>query len=422
MNPEVAITRAELLISQQRYAQAIDLLHLALASSPDNARAHSWLALCLAQDRDKLREATREAEMGVHLAPDVSFSHYILSHVWNRRNQNDQALKAINDAIAIDPNDADYHGLKASLLSNQEKWREALESAETGLSHDPEDHLCGAIRVLALERLGRVSDALAESEAAIRRAPDSSDAHASRGWALLQKGKYREAQESFREALRLEPSSEFARQGMIQALNSSNFVFRFFYQMMIWISRLDSKVQWGMIIGLWFGMNFLESLSDRYPPLKPWVFPILVFYLLFVMMSWIMHPLFNTLLRFHSFGRYLLSDKEKWASNLIAGTLVFGVVFGTGISVWYGTPIYAILPIMHAIFLTLPISVAFNTDARWATVVAAIVAVGFGLLYLVNVLLMMGGMVIMAFFLAFTYGILIYCFVGNFLTQAEEKY
>ena len=54
--------------------------------------------------------------------------------------------------------------------------------------------------------------------------------------------------------------------------------------------------------------------------------------------------------------------------------------------------------------------------------VAAIVAVGFGLLYLVNVLLMMGGMVIMAFFLAFTYGILIYCFVGNFLTQAEEKY
>ena len=125
MNSEVAITRAELLISQQRYTQAIDLLHLALASSPDNARAHAWLALCLSQNRDKLREATREAEQGVHLAPDESFPHYILAHVWNNRNQNDQALKAINDAIAIDPDFGVYHGLKASLLSNQEKWQEA---------------------------------------------------------------------------------------------------------------------------------------------------------------------------------------------------------------------------------------------------------------------------------------------------------
>ncbi len=421
MNPEAAITRAELLISQHRFGQAVELLHFALAGSPDNARAHSWLALCLAQDRDQLREATREAELAVHLAPDESFSHYILSLVWDYRNQNEQALAAIGQAIAIAPNVADFHGVKAHVLSKQRKWREALEAAETGLSHDPEDQKCAAIRVVALERLGRVGDALAESESAIRRDPDSADAHATRGWALLQKGQYRSAQESFREALRLEPSSEFARHGMIQALNSSNFFFRYFYRIMIWISRLDPRVQWGMIIGLWFGMQVLGNLSDRYPALKPWVFPISIFYLLFVMMSWIMHPLFNAFLRFHPFGKHLLSGKERWASNLIAGTILFGIVSGAGLAFHYGNPIYALLPILHAIYLTIPLSVAFNTDAQWATIVAILVAVGFGLLYVLNVFLLMGDMVIMQLMIAFTYGILIYCFVGQSLTRAEAR-
>ena len=129
MNPETAVSRAELLISQRRYPQAIELLRQALAGDPDHARAHSWLALCMAQDRDHWRAATGEAELGVHLAPDQPFSHYILSYIWDYRNQNDQALAAIAQAISLAPTVADFHGVRAHLLSKQGKWKETLEAA-----------------------------------------------------------------------------------------------------------------------------------------------------------------------------------------------------------------------------------------------------------------------------------------------------
>lgn len=421
MNPEVAISRAELLISQQRYPQAIESLHQALAQMPNDARAHSLLGLCLAQNRDQLTAATREAEQGVHLAPDDSFSHYILAIIWDQRNRNAPAMEAINQAIVLDPASAEYHGLRGHLLAKQNQWQPALDAAQTGLSHDPEDQRCAAIRVLALERLGRVGDALAVAESAIRQAPDSAHAHASRGWALLQQGQYRPAQESFREALRLEPSSEFARQGMMQALNSSNFFFRFFYHIMIRVSRLDARVQWILIIGLWFGMRGLQTLSETMPAIAPWILPISVFYLLLVMMSWIMQPLFNTFLRFHPFGKHLLSKKEVWASNLIAGTIVLGIIIGLILGFLHREPIIALIPMMFGIYLTIPLSVAFNAQAKWAITTAIIVAAGFGVLYLANVGLMLFNIAIAPLLMAFIYGILIYCFVGQALVKAEER-
>ncbi len=422
MTPDAAVSRAELLIGQNRYAQAIELLHQALAASPNDGRAHSLLALCLSENRDQLREATREAETGVHLAPDQPFSHYILSVVLERRNQNEQAMNAIEQALALAPTATPFHAVKAQLFSKQGKWKEALQAAEEGLAHDPEHEQCAAIRVFALERMGRVSDALAESERAVRQAPDSSHAHATRGWALLQKGNYRESQEAFREALRLEPSSEFARSGMIQALNSSNLFFRVFHQAMVWVSRLDSRMQWGLIIGLWFGMRFLRSLARTYPALGPWIFPISIIYLLLVMMSWIMHPLFNTFLRFHPFGKHLLSKKEIWASNLIAGTLVFGGIMGLAIGLGRQSTIAGVLPCLLAIYLTIPISVAFQTTARWAVIVSATAAVAFGLLFLANVVSLAMGTTNLTVLMLFSYGILVYCFVGVGLIRAEQRY
>ncbi len=421
MNLESNLERASLLISQRRYKQAIELLHLILASSPNLGIAHSWLALCLTNNRDHLIEATREAEQAVHLAPDDAYSHYVLSVVWMIRNRWDSALEAIDNTIALSPGDGEYHGTRAEILANLERWAESLKAAETGLSFDPESDKCMAARVLALERLGRVSESLKESEAAIRNDPDSSHAHAMRGWALLQRGDYRGSQAAFREALRLEPSSEFARSGMIQALNSSNFFFRFFYRAMIALSRLDSRVRWGLIIGLWFGMQFLSGLAKTYPALAPWVTPLSIFYLLFVMMSWIMMPLFNTFLRFHPFGKHLLSKKEKWASNLIFGSLLYGLVSGgIALGVW-GIPQLAVLPVLHGIYMTIPISVAFNTEVKWATIVAAVIASLFAVVFLVNTLSLMFGAIILPLMLGFTFGILIYCFLGQWLTRARRR-
>jgi len=422
MGASAAVERARLLISQQRYTMAQDLLHQELTRESDNAMVHSLLAFCLSQNRDQLKEATRVAEQGVFLAPDSPFSHYILALIWKDRNQTDKALESIAESLALDPTDATLHGLKAQLLSKQSDWKGALRSAEEGLTFDPEDETCGTIRTVALERLGKVVDARQQAEESLRQNPDSTWAHSSQGWARLQQGDYQGAQRSFAEALRLSPSNEMARDGMIQALNSTNFVYRWFYRLMIQMSRLDSRVQWALIIGLWMGMRFLNGLARDNPALKPWVLPISLLYLLLVMMTWIMAPLFNTMLRFHPYGKHLLTAKEKWASNLIAGTLGISLALAATIGVVQGAWIDALLPLLTGLYLTIPIVIPFNCDASWARMVGIFVAVIFGILYFAINIPLVFGVFAEALFPVFMIGLLVYCFAGQALMSAEPKY
>jgi Flp pilus assembly protein TadD len=421
VNTENHIQRATLLLQQNRPQSAADSLRQALTIDPNHARAHALLGLCLAMDRDKLAEATREAEQAVHLSPADPYVHYLHSVVLDARELPDKALVAINESLQLDPTDPDAHGMRAHLLFQKRKYQDALNSAETGLQYDAEHQRCQAVRVIALERLGRVGDAVVEADRAVRLDPDSADAHAGRGWALLQKGEYRESQVAFREALRLNPGNEFARQGMMNAINSGNIVFRLMFRLMVKLSRLDPRVQWGLIIGMWVLMQLLGSLQKTMPGLAPFILPITIFYLLFVMLSWIIHPLFNTLLRFHPFGKFLLSGKEKWASNAIAGTLMFGIGAGIAGSIIQQDYFVAFMAILLGIYMTIPLSVPFNTEVTWATIVASLIASGFGLLYLANVGLFFFGLVSMNFLQIFTWGILIYCFASQILLKARPK-
>ena len=413
------IERALLLIQQNRCEQAEQFLGKALAEDPQDGYAHSLLAICMTRDRDRLLEATREAEAAIHADPDEAFSYYAHSMVMSKRGQNDQALQSIQRAIELNPTSADCHGKQAELYLDKKKWKACLQSAETGLQFDPENEVCAAYRSLALERVGNVTDALAEADRAIQQNPDSSYAHANRGWALLNKGEIKESQVSFREALRLDPSNEFARSGMVSALNSNNFIFRNFYRFMLKMSRLDSRVQWGLIIGLWLGIRMLGSIAAANPWLQPWVMPISIFYLLFVMMSWIAVPLFNAFLRFHPFGKHLLSTKEKWASNAILIAIGIGIITSI-VCLAQGNLLAGFLAVVFSIYMTIPLSIPFNTSVQWATIVAGLIAGFFGLMFLaIEFALGMGYTI--ALIPIYQFGILIYCFAGQALLKAEDR-
>lgn len=422
MNAEAAIARATLLISQHRYPKAQELLQQALAADPDNARAHSWLALCLLQNKDLLRDATRAAERGVFLGPDDPFTHYILASVWETRNEINKALESIDEAIALDPANAGSFALRAQLFLKKSDWSAALESAEEGLARDPEDDALQGLRVIALERLGRVGDARAQAELARQQSPDSSVAHTSLGYALLKEGNYRQAQESFAEALRLAPTNELARMGMIQALNSSNFLYRWMFLLLSKVSRLSGQYQWALIIGLWLGMQFLQRIAADRPWLQTWVIPISMFYLLLVMMTWIMEPLFNTMLRFHPFGKYLLSNKEKWASNLIAMTLAISLLLAIVMVVMAGAWVVAVIPLLMGLYLMIPIVVPFKCEVPWTIVVSTLIAIGFAGLYLVFNIGLLFDQLFASILPLFMFGIVVYCFASQFLMRMEKKF
>jgi tetratricopeptide (TPR) repeat protein len=319
--------------------------------------------LCLLNDKDQWREATREAELAVGLAPDHYFTHYVRAVALEKRNHFDEALKAIESALEVNPYVATVHALKASVFFQLRRWKPALEAAESGLEVDAENEACASLRSLSLEKLGRVGESVDIADQTVAKNPDSTHAHTTRGWALLQSGQYRKAAESFREALRLGPTNEAARTGMIHALNNHFFVFRIVYRFYAFMGRLAGYAQWMIILGAFVGMQLLRGVARANPALEPYVNPISYAYMSFCILTWTATPLFNAFLRFHPFGKYLLSSSERLASSLVAGLLVFGVLAGIAASMI--SIDLTFLSFILPVFLAMIIASAFEMEKGW---------------------------------------------------------
>jgi tetratricopeptide (TPR) repeat protein len=315
--------RALLLYQQSRYDLAEQELRQAMAEEPNNASAHALLALCLC-DRKDFSAATREAEEAIHLAPDVAFTHYALAYILYHRDHLKQAEAAIQQALELAPWDADYHALLASIRLNQRRWPDALAAAEQGLLFDAEHTGCVNVRAMALVKLGRRAEAGATIGEALRRDPEEALTHANQGWTLLEQNQPQKAMEHFREALRLEPNLEWARQGIVEALKARHWLYRQMLRYFLWMGRLSSRAQWGVILGLLFAQQILaKAVPPALAPLGEIVFWCVI---VFVLLTWTADPLFNLLLRMNRFGRLALSREQIRASNWVGGCLFLALV------------------------------------------------------------------------------------------------
>ncbi|MGB7325642.1 MAG: tetratricopeptide repeat protein [Rubripirellula sp.] len=323
--------RAQMLAGTGRMDLAERDLRQMLAEEPRDAHAHALLALVILPDSARFDEATDEAKMSVGIEPDSPFTHYALAQCYLNRGRYAEAETAILESLRLEPYDADFYTVLARCRLSTQQYQAALDAAEQGLSVDPEHIDCANLRAITLERLGRGDEAISAARTNLARDPDNSLSHAALGWTLVNNGKHQEAQLAFREALRLDPTDEMSRQGLMTAMNNRSFVFRMIHKFYVAMSRLNSKAAMGMIFGAWLLMQILGSLVGRIPALGPLIFPILVCYVLFVVLTWIANPLFNTVLRFHPFGQHLLTRTERWASNLMAPCLLlamFGLFVG----------------------------------------------------------------------------------------------
>ncbi len=333
---------------------AEDLLRQVLSRHPEEAIAHFYLAFCALQDPQRLEEATTEAEQCVHLAPDQPFSHFVMAEVWKTRNHIDKALESIETAIALNPDNEAFYGARAEYFSRQDKYREALESANLGLSINPNHERCLAQRLSAMGQIGQVSEIVALAKEALRLHPNSATAHTNHGWAMLQTGEYKAAQESYAEALRLAPGREPARLGMIKALSAKNFAFRWNFMLLTQLIRWNEKHKRRELS---LGMQAL--------------LPLLHFVILVI---WISTPLFNLWLRFHPFGKFLLSDREKLATNLIltAWFLAGSLGLATSVTNHHWWPL--VVGIATGLGLTIAITVPFQCRARWTRILGTAIA------------------------------------------------
>src|SRR5277367_2234210 len=101
--PSGYVQRGLLLKQQRRYSEAEGFFRDALAQNPRDSFALMQLAACQLQLPNRGRDA----------------------------------LQSIDGALAIEPNEAGYHGMRAFILSALDREADALKAADAGIEIDP---------------------------------------------------------------------------------------------------------------------------------------------------------------------------------------------------------------------------------------------------------------------------------------------
>lgn len=351
------LERARLLMDQDRWEDAAKYLKGAIAEDPADSEPHTLLAFCCLHNND-IKGALESARNGVALDPDYFFPHYGLAVALYSDHQFDKALKSIKESIRIDPEYADSHALLGELHAVKHDWENVMQAADTGLEYEPENSSCLRLKATALSKLNRSEEAEEMIQSALSIDPEDSYNLSTNGWHRVEKGEYDQASEFFKNALRLDPFNEEAKSGLMEVLKGKSIIFRPLLRYHLFMSRLKGKSMWGFIIGAYIIFRILKSIASSNPSLEPFITPLIVVYLIFVLYSWLGEHVFNLLLRLHPLGKHILDRYQIQGSNWMAGLLAgSGILFVA----WHYTGISGLgWACVFCAMLSIPFSTAFG--------------------------------------------------------------
>lgn len=318
---ENMIQRAEILIQQQRYAEAEKILKDVLSSDPNDVHMLVLLAEVNLQ-LNRIENAENYIDNAIGISPDSGYLFYIKARIAIQKDKYDEAEKNIQHALELEPDEPDFYAFWASIKQNRKQFEPALDLANRALALDPENILALNVRSTALLKLNKPEEAFKTIEGALREDPNNAYTHANYGWNLLEKGDHKKSLEHFREALTNDPNSAYAKAGMIEALKASNIFYRMFLKYAFWIGNLTEKYQWGVIIGFYAGTRLIRYIATQNEGLQPFLNPIIILLAVIAFSTWVITPVSNLFLRLNKFGKHLLDKKEIMSSNFVGASLL----------------------------------------------------------------------------------------------------
>jgi tetratricopeptide (TPR) repeat protein len=312
--------RGKALLDVNRNEQALEEFSKALTFDSEGIDALAMLSMTQLNLKkwDVAIESIHQL-LGKH--PSFAFGHYLLANYFLYKEQKyTEAEKSILEAIRLDSLDANYFGLYASIFLAEKKWEKALLMANQGLIVDAENTDCLNTRATALNKLNRTDEMDQTVDKLLELNPNDAYSHANVGWSKLEQNDHIGAREHFKEALRVNPNLGTAREGLLESIKAKNLLYRLFLKHQLWLGNLQKFAMIAVLVGF---MMFRVYLSEQDN-----VWASVLFYALFsfVLLSWIMTPLSNLLLRLDPMGKMLLNKKEIMVSNLAACGLLATIV------------------------------------------------------------------------------------------------
>jgi tetratricopeptide (TPR) repeat protein len=236
------LKRADFLIDNLRFKEALKEINNELSADPDNPSAYSLLSTCLV-GLNNYSDAVEAAHKAISLAPEWSYSYANLAYALQLTKDIDGAIQSINTAIELAPEEANYYLKLSYLYAVKRNWEKSLEAAREGLNFDPESLDLINCKAVALSKLKSYQEAKSCLMTAFEINPENKYSQYNMGIFLLdQEGLTDEAEGYFRNALRIDPNFIVAQNGLNEISKRRFWLYKAMLPYTLWrhsLSRLQ---------------------------------------------------------------------------------------------------------------------------------------------------------------------------------------
>jgi tetratricopeptide (TPR) repeat protein len=189
---------------RQKYAEAEQILRLALAEHPRDARALRLMALIL-DEQQRFAEAETFHRRALELAPDSASLYSNFGNHFLRQGQSEKARAAYLRAIELDPSDRNANSHLAQIAVDRKKGAEALHYLDRLPREDQADPVFQLLRAQALKLTRQSASAEALLADVLSRSGQDPRVAYNVGMLFATWKEYVRAEEAFSEALETAP-------------------------------------------------------------------------------------------------------------------------------------------------------------------------------------------------------------------------
>jgi tetratricopeptide (TPR) repeat protein len=186
-----------------KLGEALAMYRDILMADPKNVMV-MHLACLIAMQFDNPRMVLSLSENAITIEPRLAILHQDKATALRRLGVKEQALIAIDHAIALDPQ-ADFYDTRASVLRDMRRYDEAVEALEKAQQLEPYNPKFYNNLAIILGRMGRNDDALACFDTYITMNPHAENGYNNKANILKSLGRYDEAIVYYDKALAINP-------------------------------------------------------------------------------------------------------------------------------------------------------------------------------------------------------------------------
>jgi len=233
---EAHFQRGVLLRGQRRFKEACDFFGKAIEADPEHAMAYAELALCF-NDLDQRSSALKAINHAIALEPDnarlLGLKGWILvCQAWYR-----EALEIANHAVAMDPYCLTALNAQANAFTKLGKWKEAEAVARRILTMQVNDAAALNLLAQSLRFQGRNKESREVVASLLALLPDNAFGHMNAGYSAMEVGDYRRANDHFLRSLQMDPDCELAREGLLHSMRARVWIYRWQFRASSFLRR-----------------------------------------------------------------------------------------------------------------------------------------------------------------------------------------